>query len=355
MLVAIKFGNLPGPSFKARSKASLFSTCILICLLLPFALSCTPQPQFNQRPDEITLQLKWIHQAQFAGFYVAQEKGYYAAENLRVDFVQGGPGIDNVFSLTSGAADFGILSPEEILISRGNGYPVTGIAAIFRRGAVVMLVKTESGIKKPADFIGKTAAVKSTGSFREGEIQFQAVLKKLGIDSSRIEIISWEPDYRSFINGTADITTAYTISGKIRLANQGFKLNVIRPDDYGIHFYSDTICANEEVLINRPDITLRFLRASLKGWNEAISEYKEAIQTTLKYNGNIEPEFQSAMMEALLPLVHTGEDRIGSMKPEIWRGMYTTVKEQNLMTSDFDFNQAFTLDYFNKVQGAKQP
>jgi NitT/TauT family transport system substrate-binding protein len=353
--MATKFGKLLGASPKAHVKASLAIICVLMCLLLPLTQSCTPQPQFNQKPDEITLQLKWIHQAQFAGFYVAQEKGYYAAENLKVDFIQGGPGIDNVFSLTSGKADFGILSPEEILISRGNGYPLTGIAAIFRRKAVVMLTKTESGIKKPVDFIGKTAAVKSSGSFREGEIQFQALLKKLGIDSSGTKIISWEPDYRSFINGTADITSAYAISGRIRLINQGFRLNIIRPDDYGIHFYSDIICANEEVLKNKSDITLRFLRASLKGWNEAISEYQEAIKITLQYNGNVEPEFQSAMMEAMLPLVHTGEDSIGTMKPEIWRGMYTAVKEQNLLANEFDFNEAFTLDFLNKVQGAKQP
>jgi NitT/TauT family transport system substrate-binding protein len=83
-------------------------------------IGCEPSEP-KKPPDEVKLQLKWLHQAQFAGFYMAQEKGYYAKENIKVTFIEGEQGIDIAHRIVSSQADFGVLTPEFIFIKRSQG------------------------------------------------------------------------------------------------------------------------------------------------------------------------------------------------------------------------------------------
>jgi len=323
---------------------------LLIGLLL---LGCGPS-QSKKVPDEVKLQLKWVHQAQFAGFYVAQEKGYYTQENIKVSFLEGGQGIDNAGSVISGTAHFGVLSPEDILIKRSQGVPLTAIAAIYRRSAVVYLSKADSGIIRPADFLGKKVAVAGTaGTIRDFEFQFYALIKKLGLDSKKLKIVTYDPDYVAFYKGEVDVTATFATGGLIKMRQKGLKLNLIWPSDYGIHFYSDTLATTDKLISEKTDLITRFLRATLKGWQDAIEEYQQAVAITLKYAKIKDPQLQTAMMEAMLPLVHTGEDQIGWMKPKWWQGMYQILLEQRLLDHPFDINQANTMRFLNEIYGIK--
>jgi len=80
----------------------------MLLFAVPLLAACGPQEEPRQPPDKVAVQLKWVHQAQFAGFYIAQEKGYYAAENIAATFFEGGPGIDNIEKVVTGGADFGV-------------------------------------------------------------------------------------------------------------------------------------------------------------------------------------------------------------------------------------------------------
>jgi NitT/TauT family transport system substrate-binding protein len=96
---------------------------------------------------------------------------------------------------------------------------------------------------------------------------------------------------------------------------------------------------------------MRFLRATLKGWQDAIQHYEEAVAITLKYARVKDPRFQTAMMEGLLALVHTGEDQIGWMKPEVWQGMYDILLEEKILNAPFEVNQAYTMRFLEDVYG----
>ncbi len=294
---------------------------LILSGLLMFGCGRSEPPK---APDEVKLQLKWIHQAQFAGFYMAQEKGYYAKENIKVTFLEGRQDIDIAETIISGKVDFGVVSPEEILIRRGRGAPITTLAAIYRRSAVVFAARADSGIVRPSDFIGKTVAAAGTGGVIEYELKLRAMMKKLKIDISKVKIIPLDPTYKDFYSGKTDITAAYYTGGIIRMRKNGMKLNLIWPGDYGVNFYSDTIATTDRLISENPDLVRRFLRATLKGWQDAIEDYRKAVAVTLKYAHVKDSETQTAMMEAMLPLVHTGEDQIGWMKPEIWHEMYGT-------------------------------
>ncbi|MBU0544924.1 MAG: ABC transporter substrate-binding protein, partial [Proteobacteria bacterium] len=139
----------------------------------------------------------------------------------------------------------------------------------------------------------------------------------------------------------------------IRMRKNGMKLNLIWPGDYGVNFYSDTIATTDRLISENPDLVRRFLRASMQGWRDAIEDYREAVAVTLKYAQAKDSETQTAMMEAMLPLVHTGEDRIGWMKPEIWHAMYGTMLEQDLIEKPFEVDQAYTLRFIKEIYGGK--
>ena len=158
-----------------------------VLALLGALVACGQQPE-DKTLDEITVQLKWVHQAQFAGLYVAREKGYYAREGIKVNFLEGGQGIDIAEAVISGKAQFGVVAPEDLLISRSRGAPLKAIAAIYRRSAVVFLAMADSHITRPHDFPGKTvASVGEAGANRDLEFQFHALVKKLGLDISKIQ------------------------------------------------------------------------------------------------------------------------------------------------------------------------
>jgi len=329
----------------------LHFSCALVLLIAIYG--CGPQKE-TRAPDEVTVQLKWVHQAQFAGLYVAKEKGYYAEQNLKVHLLEGGRGIDNAESITSGRAQFAVTTPEDVLISHSWGGSLTAIATVYQRSAVVFLALGGSGIKRPQDFVGKTVAAGITGGAnRDFEFQFYALVKKLGLDLSKIHIVPYDPKYEAFIDGKVDVTAAFSTGGLILLRQKGLKLNRIWPSDYGVHFYSDILVTTEQTIKEKPELVARFLRATLKGWQEAIGNMDEAVAATLKYAHMKDPQFQAAMLEALTPLVHTGEDPIGWMKADVWEGMYRILLEQKILNAPFEVSQAYTLRFLEDVYGGE--
>jgi len=325
----------------------------LILVLVMAVVACKPE-QAKRVPDEVKLQLKWVHQAQFAGFYMAQEKGYYDKENIKITFLEGGKDIDVAQRVVSGEADFGVLAPELILTKRSQGAPLIAIAAIYRRSAVVFVSMADSGIVRPSNFLGKKVAIGGEGEgIRDLRLQFNALMKKQNLNTSKVKIVPWDASLESFLQREVDVTSCYSTGNLIKLRQKGLKPNLIWPSDYGIYFYSDTLAATDKMISDKPDLVLRFLRASLRGWRDAVEDYKQAVNVVLKYAQIKDPEFQTAMIEAMLPLIHTGEDQIGWMKDEAWKGMYQILLEQKLLEKSFDMNQAYSLKFLNDIYGGK--
>jgi NitT/TauT family transport system substrate-binding protein len=322
-----------------------FGVMAMLAVLCACSRQEPPKP-----PDAVTVQLKWVHQAQFAGLYVAQEKGYFAEEGLKVGFLEGGQGIDSAQALITGQADFAVITPEDILIRRSQGADIVAIAAIYRRSAVVYLSVPGTGIVRPSDFAGKTAAVTGRdGAVRDLEFQFHALVKKQGIPLDTVRCLPYDPDYTAFIQGDVDITAAFLTAGVVKLRQNGYLPNIIWPGDYGIHFYSDTLATTETMIARHPDRVTGFLRAVLKGWREAIGDPESAVHLILKYARLPDPRLQTAMMDAQLPLVHTGSGPIGWMEPDIWQGMYQVLTEQGLIVAPVDVQRAYSMAFLKSI------
>lgn len=302
--------------------------------------------------DEVRVQLKWVHQSQFAGYYMAQAAGDYARENLRVTFLEGGQGVDLAQRVLSGEAEFGVMSPEDILLKRSEGHPLVALAAVYRRSAVVFASLAGSGIERPADILGKSVGVRGEpGAVRDFELQFYAMMRGLGLDPSAVNFAAYDPAYTDFLAGKVHVTPCFSTGGLIRMRLKGVELNLIWPADYGVHFYSDTLAATQRTVAENPDLVLRFLRATLKGWQRAVGDPDAAVAVVMQHARGSESALQKKMMEALLPLVHTGMDRIGWMLPERWAGMYRVLLDQGLLAGPFDVADAYTLDFLKGVYG----
>lgn len=324
---------------------------LAVALLLLTGCGTSPEPP---DPDKVTVQLKFIHQAQFAGLYWAVEKGYYLDENIEVTFVEGGRGIDLVKPVVTGEAQFGIASSDLVLARRAEGVPVKAIAAIFRRSAATFVSKSDSSILRPHDMVGKKVAVLSE-SAKEYEFQLRAMMKKLNIDIQQIDLVELDHGYDNFLAGEIDVTGAYVTGGAMRLKALGVEVNYIWPSDYGVDFYSDTLFVNDSLIESNSDLVERFLRATLKGWNETIRNSREAVEISMKYAKVKDKDLQAAMMDAQHPLIYTGDDEIGWMTDRVWQRMHAILYDQGVIERPLDdVSSVYTMQFLQSVYNRNQ-
>ena len=246
------------------------------------------------------MRLKWFNQAQFAGFYMAQEKGYYKAAGLDVNIQPGGPDFPAVQMITGGNEQFGVTGADQILIARSKGVPVVAVAVIYRRNPFVLFSLAKSGIKAPADYVGKNVGVKIGGN---EELIYRAVLAKAKVDKSKLTEIPVKFDLTPLLAGTVDVWPGYLINEVLAAKEKGFAVNVVYPSDYGIDLYADTLFTTETMLKQKPDVVRSFVAATLKGWDTAIAAPEEAAKITLKYGDKLTYDHELAMMNERVNLM----------------------------------------------------
>lgn len=296
-------------------------------------------------PEQISVRLKWLHQTQFAGIYVADQEGYYAQENLEVTVEP----IDLERQVTldyvlAGENDFAIGAAEEIIIAQSQGHPVRAVATIFKLTPLVYLSPAEAGIKTPSDLVGKTVAL-SPG---QGTYLYEAMMGQLDIDRSQINEIDmsvWGLDCWQ----TADMCAVYATNELVQANYEGIETNVLWPSDYGVPFYGDVIFTTEEFIEQNPDVVERFVRATLKGWQKAIEDPELATNATLQYDPELDKGFQLEAMKASIPLIDTG-DGLGLMQEERWQQMHDVVLEQGLIDGPVDLSKVYTNEFIEKAQ-----
>lgn len=281
----------------------------------------------------LRLQLKWYHQAQFAGYYVAIEKGFYKDHGIEVALIEGGPGKNQSQALVEHNADLAISSPEDLLMNRSLGNPITAISAIYQKSAVVFLSRQDSGIVTPSDFAKKIIAAKSNDGIADFSLQFDALMKNMQVDRSKIVLVPYDAEYKGFKDGIVDITPAYFTGGLIKLLTWGVKVNIIYPGDYRVRFYSDILMATDDLIETSPGLVQGAVTATLKGWQFAIENIDLTIPIVLKYVRIKDARLQRKMLEAAVPLVHTGEKRIGWMSREAWLHMHNILLDQKIISA----------------------
>jgi NitT/TauT family transport system substrate-binding protein len=268
--------------------------------------------------DKVKLQLKWVPQAQFAGYFVALEKGYYKDENLDVTIVPGGPDIVSEQQVANGQADFGVDWVASFLAFRDKGLPLVDVAQIYQSSGLLLVSRKSANITKPEDLKGKNVGVWYGGN----EFEFLALMDKLKFDPDKdMNVIKQGFTMDPFLAGQMDAASAMTYNEYQIVLESGVKaedLNVINYTTEGVGMLEDNLFASEDMVKAKPDLVKRFVRASIKGWQGAIDDQKSAVDAVMKYAepGSTTADHQTRMMSEVAKLVlpaGMAKDQIGVM------------------------------------------
>ncbi|HFQ16071.1 MAG TPA: ABC transporter substrate-binding protein [Rhodobacteraceae bacterium] len=237
--------------------------------------------------DKVTLQLKWVTQAQFAGYYVAKDKGFYKEEGLDVTINPGGPDIAPPQVIAGGGADVIIDWMPSALASREKGVPLVNIAQPFKRSGMMLTCRKETGIKSPADFKGKTLGVWFFGN----EYPFLAWMAKLGLSTKGgpdgVTVLKQGFNVDPLLQKQADCVSTMTYNEYWQVIDAGIPasdLVVFKYEEQGVSTMEDGLYVLEKNLKDAKfvDRMVRFVRASMKGWAWARDNAKEAAMIVLE-------------------------------------------------------------------------
>jgi len=289
------------------------------------------------------VQLSWFHQAEFAGFYAAEQLGYFAEEGLQVSFVEGGPEVDFIGPVVDGTAQFGVAQPADLILARAAGKPVRSIAIIYRRSPIVFFSHADLGITRPQDIVGKK--IRSAITLDQ---TLRATMARVGIQPDQYEVVYLPGDVTLFASREVPVWVGFINIIALDVQRAGYEINIIYPDDYGIHFYGDVLITTDDLIAQNPDLVQRFTRAVLKGWTYAVENPETIGEFVQKHNADADKTLENARMIASLPLVNTGEDYIGWMKPEVWAGMERTLREQGVLSQALDVKQVYNVQFLEE-------
>ncbi len=315
-------------------------TIILLLSLLNIVMRAYPL-------EKITLQLKWKHQFQFAGYYAAIEKGYYQDAGLDVTLQEYGNNIDIIDEVVLGRAQYGIF-PASILIARAKGNPVVVLASIFQHSPNVLIVPAESDIYSPHDLFGK----KIMNIHDDYEIN--AMLKHEGIDTNDyIRVRMSTNRFFELVSGHIDALAAYITAEPYTLQKLGFSYRFILPITYGIDFYGDCIFSSEKELRQHPQRVQAFLEASFKGWKYALEHQEEIVDLIIKkYHSSRTKDELLAEARETYELMLPEYIEIGHMNPGRWEHIAQTLQELGFIPPDFHLESSMFYETHHKISPA---
>jgi NitT/TauT family transport system substrate-binding protein len=244
---------------------------VLGAMALPAAAAETPLKKVSFMP-------LWSPQAQFAGYYVALDKGIYAKHGIDLTILRGGPGHSPTQALQSGAADFAVLWLTTAIQQCSVGNKLVNVAQIIQRSSLMLIAKKSSGIVTPADMQGKKAGLWGG----DLALPVQAFFKKYHL---QVKEIPQSYTVNLFLRGGIDVTSAMWYNEYHTILNSGInpdELNLFFLNDYGIKFPEDGLYTSEKSYRRDPALAKAFAQASLEGWRYAFDHSDEALDTVIR-------------------------------------------------------------------------
>lgn len=321
----------------------LFRLRLISVLLLTASLFQAPPVFCADKP--VTLQLRWLHQFQFAGFYAALHKGFYRDAGLDVTIMEGGPGINPVENVLSGKADFGI-SNSSLVIDYLNGKPVMLLGPIFQHSPNSLIVRGRGA--KPDDLVGAGPIALMGGDL---DIELKTIFLNEGIDLAKLQFVPYDRPLEELINGQVAALSAYVSNEPFLLQQRNIPFSVLKPQTYGLDFYGDALFTRQALEKQSPKMIAAFREASIRGWQYALDHPDEIIELILEhYNtqgkGHEHLRFEA---KAIADLVNPDIIQIGHSNPSRWQHIVQNYAKFGVVGSDRSLDDFFYNPDRNKV------
>ncbi len=307
--------------------------------------------------DSVSVRLKWVAQAQFAGIYVAKAKGFYSDAGLDMKINPGGPNLNVETLVASGSDTFGVASGTEgMLFAREKGLPLVCIAMSQQVTPFGYVTYDTSGINSVKDFKGKKVATWFTGT----QYTLYAMLAHEGVPQSDLQIIAEPFSMQPFIDKQFDVA-AVTVYNELNvLKEQGItNVKLFMPDDSGVTTQQDAIVTSEKMIKEKPEEVQAFLGATLKGWKYAFEHKSEAIDIVMAAGSGLNRKHQELMLDEIqkLMVAKAGTtEGLGAIDMASIANVQANLVSYKALKAPIDLKTAFDTSFWAKVPDAdKKP
>lgn len=298
-----------------------------------------------------SLRLKWLTQAQFAGFYVGLEKGYYKEEGINLTINPGGPNLLTENLVATGADTFGLSGgTDSVFAARDKGMPVVCIGVAHQVTPFVFVSLKEGPVQTVADFKSKKVTTWFTGANHV----LSAMLSKAGISPSEVDIQPQQVSVTPFVEKQVDVVTAtrynelYVINERVGKDN----LRLFVPEDSGVSFPRDTLIVSEQTAKEKPELVEKFLRASVKGWKDAFANEKEAIDIIMKISPTLnraQQEFMLAEIKTLMSAGKAATDGMFTIDKDAIGSANELLAKYGVISKPVDLDAAFNASFIERI------
>lgn len=309
---------------------------LLSAVVIAFAMYIKPR---HDDQNEYVLRLKWLHQAQFAGFYQAQDDKLYEGAGLKIRIEQGGPDFPAVKMVASGNETFGVAGADQVLLARSQGVPIVPLLIVYRESPFILFSPTKQGIRSPEDLVSRKVGVKRGGN---EELIYRALLARSGAKVPTGSEIPVQFDLAPFLAGKVDVWPGYAINEPLAAVKKGIEVSIMKPSDFGISLYADTVFTTERMIKENPESVKRFVAATLEGWRRAVAKPENAGQISLKYAMQSDLGHQTAMMRASLPYIDPDGKGVGFMTLDGWERTQKLLVDGGFLKKPVDLNAMLT-------------
>jgi len=292
----------------------------------------------EQQLEKVSLQLTWKNQFQFAGYYVAKEKGYYSDVGLDVEIHEYDNNLEDEVVLNNEATY--AVGHSSLLADIVNGKKLKMLFSIFESSPLVFIALKDSNISTIKDFAGKKIMLTPSMS---STVSIQALLKKNGVSTSSIHIQEHSYNIESLLNGETDIMASYISNEPYLLEKLGKKFVVFKPADEGFDFYSDILFTSDKEVLLHPHRVKVFVDASLKGWEYAFSHIDESAELILKkYNTqNRSKEALQYEAESLKKLAYATRTQLGELQRDKLQRIYDIYNVMGFLRNEVSINTLY--------------
>ena len=274
--------------------------------------------------DDVRLQLQWVAQSQFAGYFVAKDLGFYEDACLNVEILEGAVEIVPQTVLASGGAEFGLAWVPKALVSRQQDADIVNIAQVFERSGTLMVAFADSGIDSVDDFAGRDVGNWGFGN----EYELTAAIEQEGVEN--VNLVAQSFDMLALLQGDIDVAEAMIYNEYAQVLEavnpdtgelyQPSDLNVIDFNDVGTAMLQDAVWVNQDWITaeGNEDIAQRFLEASFRGWIHCLDAFDECVDVVLDNGSTLGRSHQAWQLNEILGLIFPNDNGIGVMNQDLW-------------------------------------
>ena len=300
---------------------------------------------YSQNLQKTSIQLMWVDQFEFAGFYMAKEKGFYEKIGIDVEIKKYNLSTNVLNEVLEKKADFGVNS-SSLIIKKSLGKDIVILGSIFQSSPLIILALKDSRIKNIHDIKNKKLMMTSE-QYEAAPLQSMLISENISLKS--INLIDHSFNVDDLINKKTDFMMAYTTNEPYLLKEKGYESQIFHPKDYGFNFYEEILFTSKEFANNNPKLVKDFYDASISGWYYAFENIDETAQLIYeKYNPQ-NKSLASLIDEAkeMKKLVYDKENKIGTITKERINLIINTYKVLGLMKNSIDIDDLIYTKHLN--------